>query len=87
MPQRISRREFDGTMFVATGATSFLQGQTGSRRRLKIGHTEITWGFKPEDAERAVKGVGTAGYWGYERSATCSKHGAERRLAAAPRGQ
>ena len=35
-------------------------------RRLKIGHTGITWGFKPEDAEPAVKDVASLGYAGYE---------------------
>lgn len=35
-------------------------------RRLKIGHTGITWGFKPDDAPRAIKDVGSLGYWGFE---------------------
>jgi len=35
-------------------------------RKLKIGHTGITWGFKPEDAARAIPDVGSLGYLGYE---------------------
>src|SRR6058998_894912 len=35
-------------------------------RRLKIGHTGITWGFKPEDAPQAIKDVASLGYYGYE---------------------
>jgi inosose dehydratase len=35
-------------------------------RRLKIGHTGITWGFKPEDAARAIPDVASLGYQGYE---------------------
>lgn len=66
MPQQISRRVFARTICVATGATSLITGQTSANRRLRIGHTGITWGFKPEDAERAVKDTGAAGYWGYE---------------------
>src|SRR5262249_28841 len=35
-------------------------------RRLKVGHTGITWGFKPTDAEGAIKDVASLGYHGYE---------------------
>lgn len=35
-------------------------------RRLKIGHTGITWGYKPDDAEQAIHDVGSLGYYGYE---------------------
>src|SRR6266481_8957660 len=35
-------------------------------RRLKIGHTGITWGFKPEDAQQAIRDVASLGYHGYE---------------------
>ena len=31
-------------------------------KRLKVGHTGITWGFKPTDAEQAIKDVGSLGY-------------------------
>jgi inosose dehydratase len=35
-------------------------------RRLKIGHTSITWGFKPEDAEAGILDSAALGYHGYE---------------------
>ena len=35
-------------------------------KRLKVGHTGITWGFKPTDAEQAIKDVGSLGFAGYE---------------------
>jgi inosose dehydratase len=35
-------------------------------RRLKVGHTGITWGFKPTDAEFAIKDVATLGFHGFE---------------------
>src|SRR5437016_5898269 len=37
-----------------------------AKRRLKIGHTGITWGFKPEDAAVAIPEVASLGYQGYE---------------------
>ena len=37
-----------------------------TQRRLKIGHTGITWGFKPDDAAQAIHDVGSLGYAGYE---------------------
>jgi inosose dehydratase len=39
-------------------------GQT--KRRLRIGHTGITWGFKPDDATAAIHDAGSLGYEGYE---------------------
>ena len=33
---------------------------------MKVGHTGITWGFKPTDAEQAIKDVGSLGFAGYE---------------------
>src|SRR5260370_33907461 len=36
------------------------------KRRLTIGHTGITWGFKPEDAAVAIRDVASLGYQGYE---------------------
>src|SRR5262245_16704443 len=41
-------------------------GAAPPARKLKIGHTGITWGFKPEDAARAIPDVGSLGYLGYE---------------------
>lgn len=51
-------------MGTALGAAPLLSAQP--KRRLRIGHTGITWGFKPEDAPGAIKDVGSLGYQGYE---------------------
>ena len=32
----------------------------------KVGHTGITWGYKPDDAEQAIHDVGSLGFRGYE---------------------
>lgn len=40
--------------------------QAQGQRQLKVGHTGITWGFKPEDAQQAIRDVGSLGYHGYE---------------------
>ena len=44
------------------GSRAFAQ----MKRRLKIGHTGITWGFKPEDAAQAIHDVGSLAFQGYE---------------------
>jgi len=66
MQTRIDRRGFLGTV----GAALRLAGQGTSwgapTRRLKIGHTGITWGFKPDDAAQAIHDVGSLGFQGYE---------------------
>ena len=49
-------------MGAAVAASSAAQ----PRRRLKVGHTGITWGFRPEDAATAIPEVASLGYWGYE---------------------
>lgn len=36
------------------------------KRRLLVGHTGDTWGFKPENADQAIKELGTLGFYGYE---------------------
>ena len=73
----MNRREFSKNVAVGLAATAgaaiagsaalpSLLAQTASGRRLKIGHTGITWGFQPADAERAIKDVASLGYHGYE---------------------
>jgi inosose dehydratase len=37
-----------------------------SARKLKCGHTGITWGYKPEGAEQAIKDVASLGFHGFE---------------------
>jgi inosose dehydratase len=58
------RRTFFRTLGVASLATQFLPGQP--KRKLQIGHTGITWGFKPDDAPGAIRDVASLGYKGYE---------------------
>jgi inosose dehydratase len=66
--QSVSRRAFTRTLALGAAAAAvsggILRGQGG--KRLKVGHTGITWGFKPTDAELAIKDVGSLGYHGYE---------------------
>jgi len=62
--QVITRRTFlhqtgAGLAFAALAASA-------PKRHLKIGHTGITWGFKPEDAAVAIPDVASLGYQGYE---------------------
>src|SRR5260370_28541882 len=62
--QQIDRRTFvslAGLTALAASAAS-----TPPKRRLKIGHTGITWGFKPDDAAVAIHDVASLGYQGYE---------------------
>jgi inosose dehydratase len=47
-------------------ATPGAYGAETPKRRLKIGHTGITWGYKAEYAEQAIKDLGSLGYYGYE---------------------
>jgi inosose dehydratase len=60
------RRTF--TKVLALGlAGAFAPGLRAQKaRRLKAGHTGITWGFAPADAERAVTDVASLGFHGYE---------------------
>src|SRR5262249_47050927 len=59
-----TRRQFAATVGLGLAARAIpAQPQ---QRRLKFGHTGITWGFKPDDAEQAIKDVANLGYYGYE---------------------
>lgn len=64
MEDRISRRSFAKTL--AACAASIPMLEAAPTRRLKIGHTGITWGFKPENAPDAIRDVSSLGYHGYE---------------------
>jgi inosose dehydratase len=61
------RRDFAKALAVGVGMAlqpgSFAQAPA---RRLVVGHTGITWGFAPRDAEQAIKDVASLGYHGYE---------------------
>jgi inosose dehydratase len=63
----IDRRAFCGTLAaVGLGIPGAPSAWGAPKRRLKVGHTGITWGFKPEDAVQAIHDVASLGYAGYE---------------------
>jgi inosose dehydratase len=64
MPLKIDRRHFLGSAAAILCAAASSNAQPS--RKLKIGHTGITWGFKPEDAAVAIRDAGALGYQGYE---------------------
>jgi inosose dehydratase len=68
--RRYDRRAFCKMAGLGLGAvmlaTPAAYGAETPKRRLKIGHTGITWGYKAEYAEQAIKDVGSLGYYGYE---------------------
>ena len=68
--RRFDRRAFCKTTSLGLGAvllaTPEVYGADAPKRRLKIGHTGITWGYKAEFAEQAIKDLGSLGYHGYE---------------------
>lgn len=68
MHQKTNRRGFCAAIGAAFGlgvVGPYATAGTPSRR-LRIGHTGITWGFKPEDAPQAIHDVASLGYRGYE---------------------
>jgi len=64
----ITRRTFTSSLALAAAAAAVPAGalQAFAGKRLKVGHTGITWGFKPTDAEQAIADVGSLGFAGYE---------------------
>jgi inosose dehydratase len=66
MERMMNRREFSTALAVGLGAASMPALWAQSGRRLRVGHTGITWGFAPADAERAIKDVASLGYHGFE---------------------
>ncbi len=63
MQGKMDRRSFLAGM---GAACSLAPPAAAAARRLQIGHTGITWGYKPENAEQAIHDVGSLGYRGYE---------------------
>lgn len=66
MQRSLTRRDFAKTLAVGLGVVSAPPLWALSRRQLKVGHTGITWGFAPADAEGAIQDVGSLGYHGFE---------------------
>ncbi|MEO8592378.1 MAG: sugar phosphate isomerase/epimerase [Candidatus Solibacter sp.] len=68
MQREVTRREFSRLAGAGLGA-SLLAGRAAlaaPARRLKIGHTGITWGYAPANAEQAIKDIAAQGYTGFE---------------------
>jgi len=68
MHRKMDRRSFCGSLGAAFSLA--IPGARAVRgagpRRLKIGHTGITWGFTPQDAPQAIHEVASLSYAGYE---------------------
>jgi inosose dehydratase len=62
----ISRRQFTKTLAVGLAAAAVPLAGAQKPRKLRCGHTGITWGFGAADAERAIKDVAALGFHGYE---------------------
>jgi inosose dehydratase len=68
MESGIDRRSFLASLGVAAGGASLAAplASAAPQRKLKIGHTSITWGFRPENAEPGIRDSAKLGYHGYE---------------------
>jgi len=62
----VDRRTFTTTLALGVAGATLGGLQAQKPRRLKAGHTGITWGFQPADAERAIADVASLGFQGYE---------------------
>jgi inosose dehydratase len=65
------RRRFNKTLALGLAGAALPESANAlaalqNTRRLKAGHTGITWGFSPADAERAIPDVASLGFYGYE---------------------
>jgi inosose dehydratase len=66
MDEQIGRRHFTKALALGLVATAMPARAAHTTRRLAVGHTGITWGFKPPDAEAAIKDVAALGFAGFE---------------------
>ncbi|MFB3776671.1 MAG: sugar phosphate isomerase/epimerase family protein [Bryobacteraceae bacterium] len=66
MKRNLNRREFSLAASVGLGALGLPALKGAPAPRLKIGHTGITWGYRPDNAEQAIKDIASAGYNGFE---------------------
>ena len=66
MKHQLSRREFSLAAGFGLAAVSLPAVKGAQARRLKIGHTGITWGYRPENAGQAIKDIASLGYNGFE---------------------
>ena len=87
----LDRRSFTKTLALGLAGTA-VQGVASAhaqtKKRLLPGHTGITWGFSPADAEKAIADTAALGFQGYESfgnvlEAWESKGGLDKLLTAA----
>jgi inosose dehydratase len=64
--QTVDRRTFTRTLALGIAAAAAPTLAAQKPKRLKPGHTGITWGFSPADAERAIVDTASLGFHGYE---------------------
>jgi len=62
----VGRRSFTRTLVLGAAALPAGAWTADTGKRLKVGHTGITWGFKPADAEPAIADVASLGFHGFE---------------------
>lgn len=66
MTTRPDRRTFARALAAGVAGAWIAQPEAQRARRLQVGHTGITWGFSPADAEHAIKDTASLGYHGFE---------------------
>ena len=64
--ETVGRRAFTKTLALGLAAAAVPELGAQKPRRLKVGHTGITWGFAPADAEKAIVDTASLGFSGYE---------------------
>jgi inosose dehydratase len=65
----MNRRDFAQTIAAGLGAVALPAMRAATPRKLKIGHTCLTWNAAPrtpENLEEAVKDISSLGYWSWE---------------------
>jgi inosose dehydratase len=66
MTTSIDRRTFAKALALGLAGTALPTLNAQKPRRLEVGHTGITWGFNPADAEKAIADAASLGFRGYE---------------------
>ncbi len=66
MTTPLDRRTFTKVLALGLAGTAVPLLNARQVRRLRVGHTGITWGFAPADAEKAIGDAASLGFHGYE---------------------
>jgi inosose dehydratase len=66
MTTSLDRRTFTKALALGLAGRAVPVLNAQKARRLKVGHTGITWGFSPADAEKAIADASSLGFHGYE---------------------